>query len=62
MSVQYQAIGWNRQKRIYDLVLVSGVVFYLAIFRELAHCSTLLQRPRRSSFEPLALLRLYCLR
>jgi nitrite reductase/ring-hydroxylating ferredoxin subunit/DMSO/TMAO reductase YedYZ heme-binding membrane subunit len=32
MSVQYQAIGWNRQKRIYDLVLVSGVVCYLAIF------------------------------
>ena len=32
MSVQYQAIGWNRQKRIYDLVLVSGVVSYLATF------------------------------
>jgi nitrite reductase/ring-hydroxylating ferredoxin subunit/DMSO/TMAO reductase YedYZ heme-binding membrane subunit len=32
MSVHYQAIGWNRQKRIYDLVLVSGVACYLAIF------------------------------
>jgi nitrite reductase/ring-hydroxylating ferredoxin subunit/DMSO/TMAO reductase YedYZ heme-binding membrane subunit len=32
MSVQYQAIGWNRQKRIYDLVLVSGVAGYLVIF------------------------------
>jgi nitrite reductase/ring-hydroxylating ferredoxin subunit/DMSO/TMAO reductase YedYZ heme-binding membrane subunit len=32
MSVQYQAIGWNRQKRIYDLVLAAGVVSCLALF------------------------------
>ncbi len=32
MSVQYQAIGWNRQKRIYDSVLASGVLLYLALF------------------------------
>jgi len=32
MSVQYQAIGWNRQKRIYDSVLAVGVLLYLAIF------------------------------
>jgi sulfoxide reductase heme-binding subunit YedZ len=32
MSVQYQAVGWNRQKKIYDGVLVSGAVCYLAIF------------------------------
>jgi sulfoxide reductase heme-binding subunit YedZ len=32
MSLQYQAVGWNRQKRIYDTVLVSGVALYLAIF------------------------------
>jgi methionine sulfoxide reductase heme-binding subunit len=32
MSVQYQAIGWNRQKRIYDLVLLAGVLGYLGIF------------------------------
>jgi nitrite reductase/ring-hydroxylating ferredoxin subunit/DMSO/TMAO reductase YedYZ heme-binding membrane subunit len=32
MSVQYQAIGWNRQKKIYDSVLIAGVVSYLAIF------------------------------
>lgn len=32
MSVDYKAVGWNRQKRIYDLVLVSGVVVYLAVF------------------------------
>src|SRR5207253_2707483 len=32
MSVQYQAIGWNRQKRIYDSVLAGSVVTYLALF------------------------------
>ena len=32
MSVQYGAISWNRQKKIYDLVLVSFLVLYLAIF------------------------------
>lgn len=32
MSVQYQAIGWNRQKKIYDAVVVSGVALYLAVF------------------------------
>ena len=32
MSVQYQAVGWNRQKRIYDSVLASGILTYLAIF------------------------------
>ncbi len=32
MSVQYQAVGWNRQKRIYDFVLAVGVLLYLAIF------------------------------
>src|SRR5215470_17610128 len=32
MSVQYQAIGWNRQKRLYDLTLAAGVGLYLALF------------------------------
>ncbi len=32
MSVQYGAIGWNRQKKIYDGVLVSLVALYLATF------------------------------
>jgi len=32
MSVQYQAIGWNRQKRIYDSILAIGSALYLAIF------------------------------
>ncbi len=32
MSVQYGAISWNRQKKIYDAVLVSLLVLYLALF------------------------------
>lgn len=32
MSVQYQAIGWNRQKRLYDVVIVAGVMLYLGVF------------------------------
>jgi nitrite reductase/ring-hydroxylating ferredoxin subunit/DMSO/TMAO reductase YedYZ heme-binding membrane subunit len=32
VSLQYRAIGWNRQKRIYDTVLTAGVVLYLAVF------------------------------
>ena len=32
MSVNYQAVLWNRQKRIYDLVLIGGVALYLALF------------------------------
>ena len=32
MSVRYQAIGWNRQKRIYDLLLAGFLFLYLALF------------------------------
>jgi len=32
VSVSYQAVGWNRQKKLYDGVLAAGVVLYLAIF------------------------------
>jgi len=32
VSVQYQAVGWNRQKRIYDFVLAGSVLTYLALF------------------------------
>src|SRR5215470_8618189 len=32
MSVQYGAISWNRQKKVYDLTLVSLVAAYIAIF------------------------------
>jgi sulfoxide reductase heme-binding subunit YedZ len=32
VSHQYQAIGWNRQKRIYDLIVVAGVAVYVSLF------------------------------
>jgi len=32
MSHQYQAIGWNRQKRVYDVVVLIGVTLYIALF------------------------------
>jgi hypothetical protein len=32
MSVRYQAIGWNRQKRLYDAVLAGLVGLYVALF------------------------------
>ena len=33
MSHQYQAIAWNRQKRVYAIVLVAGVTLYLTLFK-----------------------------
>jgi nitrite reductase/ring-hydroxylating ferredoxin subunit/DMSO/TMAO reductase YedYZ heme-binding membrane subunit len=32
MSVTYQAVGWNRAKKIYDVVLASGLTLYLGLF------------------------------
>lgn len=32
MSVQYQAVLWNRQKRIYDSVLAGAILCYLTVF------------------------------
>jgi nitrite reductase/ring-hydroxylating ferredoxin subunit/DMSO/TMAO reductase YedYZ heme-binding membrane subunit len=32
MSAAYQAVQWNRQKRLYDFVLVGGVAAYLFVF------------------------------
>lgn len=32
MSVGYRAVLWNRQKRIYDTIVLTGVVLYLAVF------------------------------
>lgn len=32
MGLHYQAVQWNRQKRLYDLALASGVGLYLALF------------------------------
>lgn len=32
MSLTYQAVGWNRAKKVYDGVLAAGVSLYLALF------------------------------
>src|SRR5262250_2351799 len=32
MAVEYRAVQWNRQKRIYDLVLAGGVGLFLISF------------------------------
>lgn len=32
MSHAYTAVGWNRQKKVYDSVIVIGVVVYLSLF------------------------------
>jgi methionine sulfoxide reductase heme-binding subunit len=32
MSAGYRAISWNRQKKIYDFVLIFGVLLYLGMF------------------------------
>jgi nitrite reductase/ring-hydroxylating ferredoxin subunit/DMSO/TMAO reductase YedYZ heme-binding membrane subunit len=32
LSHAYKAVGWNRQKRLYDLVLCLGIVVYLTAF------------------------------
>jgi sulfoxide reductase heme-binding subunit YedZ len=32
MSVSYQAIGWNRTKKVYDALLAGGLALYLAVF------------------------------
>jgi sulfoxide reductase heme-binding subunit YedZ len=32
MGVEYVSVQWNRQKKFYDTVLISGVAAYLAIF------------------------------
>jgi methionine sulfoxide reductase heme-binding subunit len=32
MSVTYGAIGWNRQKKLYDATIAAGVALYLAVF------------------------------
>jgi nitrite reductase/ring-hydroxylating ferredoxin subunit/DMSO/TMAO reductase YedYZ heme-binding membrane subunit len=32
MSLGYRAVGWNRQKKIYDAIMLGGVALYLAVF------------------------------
>jgi len=32
MGAQYQTVLWNRQKKIYDTVMLAGILLYLALF------------------------------
>jgi len=32
MSTEYRAISWNRQKKLYDLVIASLLLTYIALF------------------------------
>ena len=32
MGHPYRAVGWNRQKRVYDLTLAAGIAGYLLVF------------------------------
>ena len=32
MSLNYQAVGWNPQKKTYDLTILAGVVIYVGAF------------------------------
>jgi sulfoxide reductase heme-binding subunit YedZ len=32
MSVAYQAVGWNAQKKIYDQAMLAGIALYLGLF------------------------------
>ena len=62
MSVQYQAVGWNRQKRIYDAVALSGALLYLAVFIGLGaaiHANATIETLLIRAFGTLALLLLH---
>lgn len=52
MSVAYTGIGWNRQKRLYDLVIVAGVLAFIAAFMAIG----LLAFPAPDDFSPEILL------
>jgi DMSO/TMAO reductase YedYZ heme-binding membrane subunit len=32
MSVSYRAVGWNRTKKVYDGILVAGLLVYVGLF------------------------------
>ena len=44
MSVQYGAISWNRQKKIYDIVLVGCLRFTSVYLLASEHGGTRMQR------------------
>jgi len=62
MSHTYTSIGWNRQKRVYDLVMVAGIVAFLALFAGLGsvvHPNATIETLLIRGFGTLALLMLH---
>ena len=62
MSHTYTSIGWNRQKRIYDLVMVAGAGAFLALFAGLGsvvHPNATIETLLIRGFGTLALLMLH---
>jgi len=62
MSHTYTSVGWNRQKRVYDLVMVTGIVMFLALFVGLGsvvHPNATIETLLIRGFGTLALLMLH---
>ncbi len=62
MSVQYVAVGWNRQKKVYDLTLAAGSSIYLLLFvgiGAIAHPNATAETLLIRAFGTLALLMLH---
>jgi nitrite reductase/ring-hydroxylating ferredoxin subunit/DMSO/TMAO reductase YedYZ heme-binding membrane subunit len=53
MSAAYTWVGWNRQKRVYDAVLVGAVLLYVAVF--VAVGRLLFRAPGDFTYEALAI-------
>lgn len=54
MSNTYRVVNWSPSKRVYDLALTAGIVFYLAIFVVVAK---LIWRGDRAMSDPILILR-----
>ncbi|MBY0503068.1 MAG: ferric reductase-like transmembrane domain-containing protein [Bryobacteraceae bacterium] len=62
MSVHYTAIGWNRQKKLYDSILLAGMAGYLLVFAgigSLVHPNATIETLLIRGFGTLALLLLH---
>jgi len=62
MSVQYRAVGWNQQKRLYDAILAGSVALYLTLFvgiGALVHPNATAETPIIRGFGTAAILLLH---
>lgn len=56
MSVSYNAVGWNRQKRIYDVTVAAAIVLFIAIF---VAVGIIANPPPREISPPILLIRAF---